>query len=419
MKSLYFKVLLWFLATVAVTGIGLLWVTWAFGPDRQGPPFRRGIVRQAEAAFRANDTRGREGLAEHLRVLAEVAGVEAAVTDSNGTDLVTGQDRSAQVERLRRLRVVPPIAGVRSRDGRYWFLLPESARPPGPPPIMPAHVWVLVSVGLLSLWLARYITNPVRRLRDAVDGFGAGDLGRRVELRRGDEVGQLAEAFNRMAARVESLVGSQRRLFADLSHELRSPLTRLGLAVELARTAGDNRTALDRIQREADRLNHLVGGLLQLARGEADPGSLPMARLDLDTLVAEIVDSASLDASGKGCQLRLESVPAQVMGDEELLRRAIDNVLRNAVRHAPANSPIDVVVGVAADGCHVVIRDFGPGVAADVLPRLFDAFYRAADTGGIGLGLSIAQKAVQLHHGSIVGENANPGLRVTLRLPSR
>ncbi len=416
MRSLYFKVLLWFLTTVIVTGVGLLWVSAIAGPDRQMPPFRRGVVRQAEAAFRVYEGRGAEGLGEHLRLLEEVAGVAAIVTNAAGRDLITGEDRSDLIARYKGLRVVPPMVGVRSLDGKYWFVVPGAGRPPGPPFVMPAHIWVFASVGLLSLWLARYVTDPVRKLRDAVEQFGAGNLARRVDMNRGDEVGQLGAAFNKMAGRIESLVGAQRRLLADISHELRSPLTRLGLAVELARSGGDTEAALDRIQREADRLNHLVGGLLQVTRGEADPAAIRFVEVDLDALVEEIVDDARLDAGNKGCEIRYKGVKAVLDGDAELLRRAVENVLRNAVRHAPDGSEVDVEVSAEGAQLVVAVRDYGPGVPESALPQLFEAFYRVEQTGGFGLGLSIAQRAVALHKGSISAENALPGLRVTLRL---
>src|SRR5262249_45946154 len=155
---------------------------------------------------------------------------------------------------------------------------------------LPSYVWVLGSALLLSLWLAHHLTRPLSELRDVVERFGTGDMAVRVSTAREDEVGQLGRAFNSMASRIELLVDSQRRLLTDLSHELRSPLTRLGLAVELARS-GDNRdAALDRIQREADRLNSMVAGLLEVTRGEANPGAVAFGSVRLDELAAEIVE---------------------------------------------------------------------------------------------------------------------------------
>jgi len=282
---------------------------------------------------------------------------------------------------------------------------------------------VLASVGLLSFWLAHHLTQPLRELRDVVDRFGTGDMKVRIASTRRDEIGQLATAFNAMAGRIETLVEAQRRLLTDLSHELRSPLTRLGLAVELARS-GDNRdAALDRVQREADRLNSMVTGLLEVTRGEANPGAVVLAPLQLDELTDEIVEDCRVDATERGCHLAFKQpLAVTVHGNPELLRRAIENVLRNAIRFSPAGGEVGIVVTAAAREASVTIRDQGPGVPAEALPHLFDAFYRVAQTGpdagkGYGLGLSIARRAMELHKGHIAARNAQPGLEVTLSLP--
>ncbi len=430
MKTLYAKVLIWFLATVAITGLGLLWVTAMLAPDSDaGPPFRRPFAAQMEAAVRAHESGGAAALRAHLETLERVAGVNGMLTDARGVNLADGSDQSALVARFAAMRILPPQAPLRregqfvfampSPGGRYWFFSSMPGGPPrrGFPLLMPAHLWVFASVGLLSLWLAHHVTSPVRNLTKAVERFGAGELSRRVEAGRADEVGQLATSFNTMADRIQSLVDSQRRLLADLSHELRSPLTRLGLAVELAREGGDREAALDRIQREADRLNALVGGLLQVTRGEADPGAIRFEEMDLDPFAAAIVEDARLDA-GKRCEIVYTGESAVVNGDAELLRRAIENVLRNAVRFAPEGSAIDVALRREGSGVTVSVRDRGRGAPVEALPHLFEAFYRAEGGGGFGLGLSIAQRALELHHGRIAAENANPGLRVSMWVPA-
>lgn len=429
MKSLYFKVLVWFLATVLITGVGLLWVGSIFAPDRTGPPpFRRPSIIQLDSARKAYESGGAEALRDHLALLRDIAGIEAAVTDNQGKDLVTGEDLSGAVRRIHGPRLLPlpgpvlhsgrPIAGLASPDGKYFLLSLNPMGPrSGPPFLLPAQIWVFISVGLLVFGLAYYVTAPVRQLRDAVEQFGAGNLTRRVDVKRSDELGQLASSFNAMAGRIEHLVDSQRRLLMDMSHELRSPLTRLGLAVELAREGGDTQSALDRTQREADRLNTLVAGLLLVTRGEADPAALRFERLDLNELLGSLSADARLDAEAKGCSVRYSGVPAGINGDEELLRRAVENVLRNAIRHTPEGSAVDISLEKAGAEAVIKIRDQGPGVPPESLPLLFDAFYRAAATGGFGLGLSIAQRAVALHRGTITAVNASPGLLVTLRLP--
>lgn len=444
MKSLYLKVLAWFLVTVGITTLGLWWVTtlaWTRA-ERAMPPFRRVVQLEFELARRAYEQGGKDELARQLAWVKSVAGFGGVLTDARGNDLATGESYAQVITRLQEDRpFVPPgapvlyegrlVNGFASSDGRYWFLHRQfggGGTGPGPggpfgrrPWPYPTHLWVLASVGLFSFWLAHHLTKPLRQLRDVVDRFGAGDLTARVGSTRRDEIGQLGRAVDSMAERIAHLVESQRRLLTDLSHELRSPLTRLGLAVELARSSEQRDAALDRIQREADRLNSMVGGLLEVTRGEANPAAVTMSPLRLDELTAMIVEDCHAEAESRGCRIALAvpPVPVTIQGNAELLRRAIENVLRNAVRYSPEGGEVAVTV---ASGAQVTIRDHGPGVPPEALPHLFDAFYRVNQTGpdagkGYGLGLSIARRAVELHQGTIGAVNADPsGLEVTLHL---
>jgi two-component system sensor histidine kinase CpxA len=226
-----------------------------------------------------------------------------------------------------------------------------------------------------------------------------------------------------MADRIESLVAAQRQLLSDISHELRSPLARLGVAIELARSGDNPEPALNRIQKESDRLNALVGQLLQVTRAEGDPASLRRDPVRLDELVEQLVDDSSLEAASQGCALRYDlREPVTVAGDPELLRRAVENVIRNAIRHSPRDTDVEVKLARSNGRVVVDVRDHGPGVPEEALPRLFDAFYRVETdrnrtSGGIGLGLSIARRAIELHKGRIRARNAQPGLEVELELP--
>ena len=277
---------------------------------------------------------------------------------------------------------------------------------------------------LLCYLLAFYLTKPVRQLQRAVESFGHGDLTARAASRRRDELGDLARTFDRMADRIQTLLDAERRLLLDISHEIRSPLARLRVAVELARSGADREAALDRIEKEAERLNGLVTGLLQVTRAEGDPETLRSEPVRLEQLLEEIVDDASLEAGARGCAVRLvEAQPAVVEGDAELLRRAMENVIRNAVRHAPQGTVVEAGLHAAEGRATVRIRDYGPGVPEEALPRLFDAFYRVETdrnraSGGAGLGLSIARRAIELHHGAIRARNAEPGLGVEIELPA-
>jgi two-component system sensor histidine kinase CpxA len=180
---------------------------------------------------------------------------------------------------------------------------------------------------------------------------------------------------------------------------------------------------LNRIQKESDRLNALVGQLLQVTRAEGDPSSLRCAPLRLDELVRQLVDDSSIEAAAHGCELKYEKrEPVTVAGDAELLRRAVENVIRNAIRHAPRETAVEISVARANGNAVVGVRDQGSGVPEEALPRLFDAFYRVEGdrdraSGGTGLGLSIARRAMELHKGSIRARNAQPGLEVEMELP--
>jgi two-component system sensor histidine kinase CpxA len=290
--------------------------------------------------------------------------------------------------------------------------------------IQPAHLFVVALALLLCAALAVYVTAPLRRLRDAMDRFGSGDLEARAQTRRRDEIGQVTSAFNQMAGRIKTLLEAERRLLLDISHELRSPLTRLGVAVELARSGQGDTQSLDRIQREADRLNSLVGGLLEVTRAEGDPSDRRSVPVRLDALVRDVTDDCNIEAEARACTLALSAeTPVTVPGDPELLRRAFENVLRNAIRYAPKETRVDIGVVNGSGRVRVRVRDFGPGVPEEALPRLFDPFYRVdvdrnRNSGGTGLGLSIARRAVEVHRGTLRAKNANPGLEVEMELPS-
>jgi two-component system sensor histidine kinase CpxA len=304
----------------------------------------------------------------------------------------------------------------RSEDGRYCFFFPVIYRRAAYGILMPQDLWLIGAIVLLCYWLAVHLTEPVRRLQKTVERFGQGDLSTRFETGRRDELGDLARTFNRMADRIQTLLAAERRLLLDISHELRSPLARLGVAVELARSGEDRGGALDRIQKEADRLNSLVGELLQVTRAEGDPASLHFEPVRLDELVGDIVETNRIE--GTELKLNLEA-GSEIQGEPELLRRAVENVIRNAIRHAPSGTAVEVTV----KGRSILVRDYGPGVPEQDLSRIFDPFYRVENdrnrsSGGVGLGLAIARRAVELHKGSIQARNANPGLLVKIELHS-
>jgi two-component system sensor histidine kinase CpxA len=428
-RSLFVKLLVWFLAAMAITMAGFVIITTrSFTASRgRGHVFGRMLSAQLGEARHAYEQGGRPALAAFIeRFDAEFSG-HGVLTDETFHDLSNGQDRRELVEQAERQGRIfrPPVIARASRDGKYWFFLTARGRP-GFSFFGPQYLWIVAAMAALSYLLALHLTSPLRSLQKAVERFGKGDLGARVGSRRRDEVGRLACTFDTMADRLETLLTAERRLLLDISHELRSPLARLSVATELARSgeAEAREAALNRIEKEAERLNSLVGELLQVTRAEGDPSSLRREPVRVDELLSNLVGDCSVEAEARGCRLEMKKPPAvTISGDPELMRRAVENVVRNAIRHSPQGSPVEVWLENGGPGARIRVRDYGPGVPEEHLPHIFDPFYRVdtdrnRTSGGVGLGLAIARRAVELHQGRIEAHNSNPGLVMEIDLPS-
>ncbi|MBV9506608.1 MAG: HAMP domain-containing protein [Acidobacteriia bacterium] len=433
MNSLFARILLWLWVSVMTTVIGSAFVSaLSMSRDNSDPraPAAQLVSFQLSQARFAYENGGRAGLAKFLATVQHIYGAQGILTDENGRDLLTGENRADLVSRARRrapyrfLRAGNARVARAAEDGRYWYFFAASGATVGLWFLQPEHWFVILAGILFCYWLAYHLTIPVRQLQKAVERFGRGDLGARVRSKRRDELGKLARTFDRMAGRIETLLHAERRLLLDISHELRSPLARLGVAVELARSGYDVQTNLNRIQKESDRLTALVTQLLEVTRAEGDPNQLRREPVRVDELVQQLVDDSTIEAHAHGCELKYERrEPATVEGDPELLRRAVENVIRNAIRYAPKETAVEVSLGRNDGKVLVDVRDHGPGVPEEALPRIFDAFYRVGtdrsrSSGGIGLGLSIARRAVELHKGAIRARNTSPGLEVELELPA-
>jgi two-component system, OmpR family, sensor kinase len=432
MRSIFSTILLWGVATIGLSLVGYYATSRLFDDHRRRPPdmMSKTQTLQLELARRALEDGGPEGLSRYLRKLDEIFVAQHFLVDADGKDLADGTDRSALLARAtsRKSPGHPPddVPGVFSRlseDGRARLLILAPPRARGGGDFLPYYLWILLVVVLLGYSLAVHLARPLLSLRSAVDRFGRGELSTRIGWNRKDEIGELARAFDLMADRIETLMSAERRLLQDVSHELRSPLARLGFAIELARTGGDAGLSLDRIKRDVDRLSSLVNALLQLTSAEGDPHSRNLRPVRLDELLGNLLDDCSVEADAKQCHLSLtEDGHPSVLGDAELLRRAIENVLRNAIRHAPDGTLIEVELRGRPDLATITVRDFGTGVPDEALGSIFKPFFRVDDdrsrsSGGVGLGLSIARRAIDLHRGRIEAHNACPGLRVVIELP--
>ncbi len=293
----------------------------------------------------------------------------------------------------------------------------------------------LVVSAVVCFLLARYLVAPVDRLRHAMRRMAGGDLDVRVShsMRgRQDDLGLLAADLDVMAERVRNLLETKQQLLRDVSHELRSPLARLQLALSLARR-DDNPAErhLARIACEADRLEQLIARTLKLARLERPSGSLERKRVEIGELLRTITDDVAIEADALGCAVNLQAEEGLVVsGDVELLRSSFENIIRNAVRYSPAGAQVGITARRmrtsedAQEGIEVIIYDHGPGVPDKDLELIFEPFYRvdaARDRagGGEGLGLAIAARAVALHNGLIEARNRqNGGLVVSVVLPA-
>jgi two-component system OmpR family sensor kinase len=297
----------------------------------------------------------------------------------------------------------------------------------GFPPVAPTIVTLLASLGT-ALLLAWYVAKPIRSLRSAFEAVADGDLEVRVAPSIGsrqDELADLGRDFDRMAERLQASMNGQRRLLHDVSHEMRSPLARLQAATGLIRLRyGKQEPAIERMEEEIVRIDRLVGDLLKLSRLEAGELAGAVEDIDMQELLCEILDDANFEAQATGRRVTLrEDAAGIVAGRAEMLHGAVENVVRNALKHAPEAREIVVTTAVDAAGTRYTVRvlDDGPGVPENDLGALFTPFFRSTDsarTDGYGLGLAIARRSIEAHGGAISAQNrTDGGLAVTIELP--
>ncbi|MBL4900151.1 MAG: HAMP domain-containing protein [Colwellia sp.] len=283
---------------------------------------------------------------------------------------------------------------------------------------------------ILCLFLARSFSKPIATIRKAAAELGKGNLATRVKgiTQRNDELGQLANSFNQMAEQLQQNQSAQQRLLGDVSHELRSPMTRLQMALGLAQQESTSKAARDqylqRCELEIERLNHMIEEALVLSRLENTLQTIDKKTINFTTLVQTIIHEEQFIAYEKTITIKLNSTAkVELKGDHNLLFSAISNVITNAVKYSPEQSTVNVTLSVNEQFVSLVVCDNGIGVPPQSLTELFTPFYRvnlARDrkTGGTGLGLAIAKQAIIAHQGNIFAKNnETKGLSVTIQLP--
>lgn len=450
--KLFLKIFLWFLTAIALMFGVIIFVTRTFQTEpmmgRVQRSTRNQMIIYAGTATQIVNGEGEAGLKAFLSRLRDLEpprevdlvaedgtvwyGESADITDSieliNHTKL-TGTaetDFSAEERSLGAAPVIFP-------DGRRFILVLQWERTAPPSLFFGSWLGLLRLGGLLLTAfvvcsiLALYLTSPIRKIRQATRSLADGDLQTRVATRVGkrrDELADLAHDFDVMAERIESLVTSQQRLTRDVSHELRSPLARMNVALEIAKQKAtpDSGPLLERIEKESSRLNDMISRILILAKLESGADDLEHEWIDLGELVEDVASDADFEARAKGKSVVVSKVePCKVLGSENLLRSAVENVLRNAVRYTEDGSVVDVSLNATNGHVSIKVVDHGGGVPETELANLFRPFYRVGEdrtrkTGGIGLGLAIADRAIQAHKGKIAASNTGDGLAVEITL---
>jgi two-component system sensor histidine kinase CpxA len=449
MKSLFLRIFLSFWLAQALFVVLAILVTLAFRPrSSTWEALRTTALNEAVGAFEEG---GQPQLREYMQGLEASQHVRAYVFDERGNE-VSGRGApdwamrvAAGGARSPRDGFIIPSPPVQrdsraSSDGKHRYTL-VLGLPPGPRVFfgprglpVPGLIIAIISSGLVCYLLSWYMTKPIVRLRTATRQLAAGDLtarsGAPASTRR-DDIAGLMRDFDSMAERLELLVKAQSRLLNDISHELRSPLARLNVALGLARQRAGVESAdmLDRIELEASRLNELIGRLLTLARLEDGEQRVPQTPVPLGELVDSVAEDAEFEAQERHCHVHTVIPEGDwgVRGNDSLLHSAVENVVRNAIRYTQEGTSVEIELRSEKRdaGAEAVLRvsDSGPGVPEDALAKLFEPFYRLDDargrlTGGVGLGLAITERAVRFHGGKVSASNrAGGGLVVEIRLP--
>jgi two-component system sensor histidine kinase CpxA len=428
-RSLYGRIFAAFFAALLLSLIAFPAAFFALTRPRIDRGFRGFLAVEANTAAGIFTRSGPQALQEYLGSLDVAFSGNHYLVDRTNRDVLSSTDRSVLLRRSTESRARPPqidgkallVAG--DAAGRFTLVALRPAPTPDLYVVLPYFLLLLAVIAGVCWLIAASIASPVRRLAGVVERFGAGDMTARLELSRRDELGDLARAFNRMADRIATLLTAERQLLQDLSHELRSPLARLDVAIELCRDGSEPAAVADRLQAQSNRLTSLVSSLIETVRAEGNLASPAMQAVDMFLLLRDVAEDAAKDSGRPDVAIDADlSAAGSIRGNAELLRRAFENLISNALRHAPPQSRVQVHAFRTAGQLVVSVRDFGSGVPEGVLSRLGTPFFRVdasrtSATGGLGLGLAIARRALHLHGGTLTARNALPGLIMVVSLP--
>jgi two-component system, OmpR family, sensor histidine kinase CpxA len=444
-RGIYAKIFLWFLLATGVTSAAVFLITVVTHVQSLGPSWMIGVMDQyARSAVNIYEHGGKDRLAEYLQEIQDASFLQSTLLDPEGHDIL-GRGVPSGAERV--FAKARATGQTQFHIGLLWTGASVDDRPEGKYILvakvlvpygfllggaleMTVLTWLLPTLvgALLCLLLARHIAAPIRTLQSVAGRIADGDLSVRASPAIGsrkDELADLARDFDRMADRIQSLLHKQLELLGDISHELRSPLTRLNVSLELVRRGQTD--AVEHMQGDLERLDSLIGQILTLTRLETRDHHKTETLVNLRSILESVAEDARFEVKQDGKSVVISRADdCRIKGDPALLRSCIENVVRNAVHYTQPQSDVTIsleVVGDGSDSARILVADHGDGVPLGALDRIFEPFYRVTQarehrTGGTGLGLSISRRIAIVHGGSIRARNRDGGgLEMEIWLP--